>query len=79
MGDGHPFVAEYGPLPEDYRLRFFPAEGKNGETIAKTTAGSESLQFIKALGKLHWKFIIIPFFVGLRLVSILLPVTISMF
>ena len=41
----HALVAEYGPLPEDFRLRFFPAEGKNGETIAKRTAGSESLQF----------------------------------
>jgi hypothetical protein len=50
MGRGHPLVTEYGQLPEDYHLRFFPADGKNGETIANTTSGSAFLQFIEALG-----------------------------
>jgi hypothetical protein len=58
---------------------FFPAEGKNGKTIVKTTAGSESFQFMEALGKLHWILIMIPFFTGLPLRSILLPLRILMF
>jgi hypothetical protein len=54
----------------------FPAEGKNGKTTAKTTAGSESLWFIGALGtgklEIHSIFL-------LALTSILLSLTILIF
>ena len=48
---GHPLVAEYQAPTAGYALRFFPSEGKGATTIARPEQGSETLQFLEALGK----------------------------
>ena len=47
----HPLHKEYPDPVGGGRLRFFPMDGRNGTTIAKPTPGSETAQFLDALGK----------------------------
>jgi hypothetical protein len=48
---GHPLLGEYPAHTAGYALRFFPTEGKGAVTIARPDPGSETNQFLEALGK----------------------------
>ncbi len=51
MSSGHPLLQEYAELiPPDHPLCFFPKSGRNEMTIAKARPGSQTLQFLEALG-----------------------------
>ena len=48
---GHPLLGEYEVPSAGFALRFFPMEGKGAVNIARPTPGSETDQFLEALGK----------------------------